>query len=586
MKKICIYIPLVCASLSFASCEKFLTVTSETQKEATQSFKTIEDLRGATASLYCRPWYTVNSSMRELTEARGGNLYVDGVTGELITTALFSEAANYNNIANSWASLYLVITQSDYIINDYVELALNNGLNEEDVRACEAEARFMRATAYWYLAMLWHDAPIIDDPRNHTLNPLTPPHRFEDLIQYAINDLRLAVQHMKDTDTKGRVTKDSARGMLSRVLLTAANYAMGNHFSSDYLERNNAGANSTLADNYFSEVKALCQTVIDGQYTMLEDFEQLWRTQNNNNQETLFGLQFIPGIRDWGYTNPLNSLAYNRELTGNLNGGGTVYVSYDMLKWFVDDGGLSRIRGSVAIPGQNYTYIGTHLPAGSWTVPSGKTKVNLKKFVVGSNKDTDGAAVLDNTGLVSPMLRMSEIYLMYAEAAMGTDNQTADVLALEYFNKVRERAFKLNIDDFVPFTLLTRNDIFKERRLEFFFETLYWPDLKRRSFYDMDWVLNFLNNKIKDTDAETEFTNYASWAYTYDPLLYPGSQGWNSSPRAQTGYKPQAVTHDLPVGSYVHAVGARSNIWCLPYPSADVTTDPELTSAPIKFEFK
>ncbi|CDT30865.1 hypothetical protein BN1088_740001 [Sphingobacterium sp. PM2-P1-29] len=45
------------------------------------------------------------------------------------------------------------------------------------------------------------------------------------------------------------------------------------------------------------------------------------------------------------------------------------------------------------------------------------------------------------------------------------------------------------------------------------------------------------------------------------------------------------MVHNLPAGSYVHAVGATSNIWCLPYPSADVTTDPELTSAPINYDF-
>ncbi|UPZ36315.1 RagB/SusD family nutrient uptake outer membrane protein [Sphingobacterium sp. PCS056] len=587
MKKAFYYIPLACAALlGFSSCEKYLDVTSETQKQATQSFKNIADLRGATAFLYCRPWYTTNTSVREITEARAGNLYVDGVTGELITTALFSEVANYNNIANSWASLYLVITQADYIINDYVKTAIENGVNESEAKACEAEARFMRAAAYWYLANLWHDVPIIDDPRNHTLNPLTPPHRFEDVVQYAINDLIFASEYLKDADTKGRVTKDSARGMLARIYLMAANYAMGNHFSNDYISRNNAGSNSGLADNYFEQVKKLCQQVVEGgYYSMLPDFEQLWRTQNNNNSETLFGIQFIPGITEWGYTSPLNDLAYNRELTGNLNGGGTIFVSYDMLKSFVDDGAVARMRGSVAVPGQNYNYIGTHLSAGSWTVPSGKTKVNLKKFVVGSSKDTDGAAVQGNTGLVSPMLRMSEIYLMYAEAALGKQQQTNDAVALAYFNKVRERAFSKNIQNFVPATTITRDNLFTERRLEFFYETIYWTDLKRRSFYDMDWVLNFLNNKLKDSDAETPFTNYASWAYTYDPLLYPTGKGWTNSPRAQSGYKPQAVVHNLPAGSYVHAVGATSNIWCLPYPSADVTTDPELTSAPINYDF-
>ena len=59
--------------------------------------------------------------------------------------------------------------------------------------------------------------------------------------------------------------------------------------------------------------------------------------------------------------------------------------------------------------------------------------------------------------LPTHILRLADVYLIYAEASFLTGN-TAD--ALEYVNKVRERA------GVTPLTSLTVKDIWKERRLE------------------------------------------------------------------------------------------------------------------------
>jgi hypothetical protein len=55
----------------------------------------------------------------------------------------------------------------------------------------------------------------------------------------------------------------------------------------------------------------------------------------------------------------------------------------------------------------------------------------------------------------------------------------------------------MNPGDYVAKDSVTRNDLFKERRMEFFMELLFWPDIKRRSFYENDWVERYLNNQLK-----------------------------------------------------------------------------------------
>ncbi|PMD86833.1 hypothetical protein BWI97_26125 [Siphonobacter sp. BAB-5405] len=207
-----------------------MEVKSDSQKQVGNSFKNIDDLRGATAFLYTKPWNKFNEHTRGMTSGRANDAYIDGVTGNMAALALFAENSNFNELFQTWGSLYVAITQADYIIKDYVPIAIANGVNETQAKACEGEARFMRATAYWYLAMLWHDVPIVDDPRDFALNTLIPPHHFEDVIQYAIHDLSKAADVLPATDVKGRVTKYSAKGMLARVCLTAANYARGNRF--------------------------------------------------------------------------------------------------------------------------------------------------------------------------------------------------------------------------------------------------------------------------------------------------------------------------------------------------------------------
>jgi hypothetical protein len=181
-------------------------------------------------------------------------------------------------------------------------------------------------------------------------------------------------------------------------------------------------------------------------------------------------------------------------------------------------------------------------------------------------------------------MRMAEVYLMYTEASMGTNDVTSDALAVQRFNAVRQRAFSLNIANYVAKTSVTRNDLFKERRMEFFMEGLFWQDIVRRSFYDMPWTLKYLNNKLKDTDALTELTNYVWYHYTYNPVRLLATGGWTNSPRASTVVAREAV-HDLGAATYVHSIDAKDNIWGLPYPQVDASKNPLLNQEPVKFNF-
>jgi starch-binding outer membrane protein, SusD/RagB family len=617
---------LFVAVLGLAGCTDFLSNTSDTQKMTSNSFKTYDDLRNSTAYLYCQPWMTFNTAAGTVIEGRANNILADGYTATNALFGSFMENGSITELLNVWQSLYNVVTESDYVINNYAPIT-RQYVDTVKVNGCEGEARFMRGTAYWYLTMLWHDVPIVDVPEKYTSNYQINSVEFEDVLQYAINDLKYAVKYLPTTDDAGRVTKYSAEGMLARLYLTAADYALGGNFSDNHLQRNkiagNTPSNDVLAQWYFDEVKALTLDVITNgtQYKLMTDYEELFRVQNNNNSESLFSLQFIPGSSILGNSN--GSLAYIANLTGNLPAyGGSRFASYDMVHLSALDKGKSRERANFFFSGEKYSYLNYLV-----STPYNNLKCNIKKQVVGSAADTDGKAISGNSGLMTPMLRLADVYLMYTEASMGKESTTTDVA---YFQQVRKRAFyyydKNGLKNpYYASTVVHRDSIFKERRLEFFMEYQTWPDIVRRSFYDMDWVKKYLNNTLYRSDAykngnpfpkatggayyidpaiysindqATQLTNFSWFTYSYNPsdLNNSGRAGFTStgsggSPRLDgsfyywgNAYHEIQIPYPNDGSTYVHS-SLKDNIWSLPYPDVEATYNPKLIEKPIKYNF-
>jgi hypothetical protein len=139
------------------------------------------------------------------------------------------------------------------------------------------------------------------------------------------------------------------------------------------------------------------------------------------------------------------------------------------------------------LPGDYYSYLDQ--AQGGYTLPvdasSQGTHAQVKKYVVGSPADNNGASAFQSTGMNTYIMRLSDVYLIAAEAILGqsanpgaghgldTAASTSDATALKYFNKIRQRA------GVQQKTSITFRDIIKERRLEFAIEGDYWYDLCR-----------------------------------------------------------------------------------------------------------
>ena len=141
------------------------------------------------------------------------------------------------------------------------------------------------------------------------------------------------------------------------------------------------------------------------------------------------------------------------------------------------------------------------------TENSGDQGANIKKYVIGTNAD-NGISYKGSAGINTYMMRLAEVYLNLAEAILGNASNTTDETALKYFNLVRERA-EMPIKE-----KLTYEDIRHERRMEFAFEGLYWYDLIRRSYYQQQEVLDYINNQQRNANYEY---NKENSTYEIDP---------------------------------------------------------------------
>lgn len=557
MKKLIYSLVVALLSGLATSCKDYLNVKSTTELSLDTYFTSYDEGRQATAALYNIVWYDFSSQFYfNFGDGRGNNLFTP-YSSEGTPFINFTETIETPLLYNGWQSMYIVVSQADYAVLN-LDRSLEHGVSQEQVNQLKAEARFMRGLAYWYLGSIWGNVPIVEDPSLVTKNFAVNTNYFEDVLMYAIRDMEFAAGWLPATDVPGRVTRYSAKGMLARFYITAACYARGNRFSDRV---------TTTADEFYGLAKAAAEDVIkNSTYKLMDDYEDLFKVQYNNNSESLFALQFVPGSLIYGTGNRNQDwLAYSTDLTNGLTAyGGSVFASGELVKLMHDRGEIKRKKATFFYPGAVYNYLGGHTTQKYWaifqendaTAPTtpGNSKIRyplIKKHVVGGRDDTNGLALNGNSGLAAPMLRLAEVYLLYAEAILGTNASTIDDDALKYVNKVRTRAGLSSL------TSISLADLWDERRCELALEGQYWYDIVRRAYWDTDWVLNtYLPNQHRN-----------EYYYYLQPNVSPTGFTWRSQFPVQNSNTPTA------------------DRLTLPYPAAELALNPLMRDAPIHFDF-
>lgn len=535
MQKIIKFSLLLAAIAMLQSCGKnFLDRPPIDQLTTGNFYQTDAEVMAGTTPLYNIVWFDYNDkAFLAFGEARGGDLQSNDRTAYI---QFAPSATDQSTLLPGYKAFYKIISQSNIAMQN---IEKSKGTASAAIRnEALGECHFMRGMAYYFLVSNWGAVPIIYDNISQ-LNDNVHRNTIESVWQFIMHDFQLAVKDLPETPYQPwRISKWSAKGMLAKMYLTVAGL----------------GKSEGARDQHdLDSAKILAADVIHNSGKTLDpSYADLFRSASNNsannNEESLFSLEWMPYSTPWGVNNSFQAyMAYDPKITQSGDGWGAAQgVSADVVKYFMAHPDDSIRRKAICMFDGDY-YPDLEKSAGglNYTVTGIS---NIKKYVIGSPADNGGNGGFMTAYINTYMLRLAEVYLIYSEAILGNNVSTSDPEALKYFNAVRERA---GLTDMASVTF---DDIFREKRAETLMEGNAWYDILR-------WYY-FAPAKAKAYVAQQDKGSYTIQyvAGTYGPRKY--NVTYTS---AYYPFTDQTVY--------------------LPFPEAEMINAPSLAAAPVPFDF-
>ena len=380
--------------------------------------------------------------------------------------------ANNPLIGGIYNRAYYEIGICNEFIREATDAKLNSRLTGADVeqgKTFRAEARFLRAVSYMHVVDLFGGGPFVTE--TDLVGAATPVYNTrQQLYNYVESELLALTTALPEYRSEyGRVDRNAAKGMLARLYLNAEVY------------------NGTPK---YAEAATLAKEVIDAKKYTLTNGTASTATSS------AYGLNFLADNN----TNAASSeliWPVLFDVTRTQTYGGTTFLvngstsgsSANWQAYVGESTGWGGLRTTSALFNKFF------LQGGDTTVDrrgrfwqAGQTKEinDLSQFSQGlgvtkyRNVTSAGVGVgapLNFSGVDFPMLRVSDMMLIYAEAA--TRGAADRATALTYVNQIRRRAFGLDISTAsaradVSDAQMSSQFILDERARE-----LHWEGLRR-----------------------------------------------------------------------------------------------------------
>lgn len=371
--------------------------------------------------------------------------------------------------------------------------------NQSDIAPYISEAYFFRANAYYSLLKTFGGVPIITTVLDVDSPELKNPRnsRYE-VVAQILSDLDKAIANLPletaiAAADKGRISKWAAKALKAEVELYEATWRKYNGTSTDY--DGSAGPASNQVDEFLTDAASLCKEIMDqGGYS-------LWNYNStagmiNESYFYLFNLEDA-GSNPAGLTKASNNEfilygVYDVTLrTGNQNlslTAGNSGSSRKMMDMFLCTDGLPPsksplFQGYHAV-GDEYKnrdlrilgYMGaapTAAPLTTGIAGYGNRKFVAYKYGTYRNANQESPNY--------PIIRLAEVYLMYAEAIIEKNGVITDAELNASINKIRARAGVASLTNILATTngLNMKEEIRRERTIELYYEGFRYDDLKR-----------------------------------------------------------------------------------------------------------
>ena len=418
----------------------------------------------------------------------------------------YGEPGQYSaNLSSSWytivqpyALFYTAASQACQMIEAIPNV---NFTNQQLKNAYLGEAYFLRAYTHWFLFLNFRNIPLMKElPKSaKDYKPQATPEEAWDFI---ISDLKRAKELLPEKgfwtgESIGRVTKGSAIALLGKAYL----YRSG-------IERYYGNSTTT----YYNEAAAeFNELILSGKYRLVADYNDNFKVATENNDESIFELQFLGDVTNTGFNPGLSNSGVWRDPRGYLpptNKNASSSVIHDWVyNTFVNSKDASghtdpRMFGTLIFDDtkpeinartgdevrifDNKTFREYYGAKGF-----GVAKAQANKYKAACRKGIDWTLSTRNpgnnfymwngraNGLNQIEIRYADVLLMYAEAVVNGGTQ-GSLSALDAVNQVRARVGMPAV------AAVDMNVIENERILELtqeghrFFDLLRWGKVVQR----------------------------------------------------------------------------------------------------------
>lgn len=387
-------------------------------------------------------------------------------------------------------AVYVRTLQGIAYVNEYLRQTTPEKLKSRGVddalaariEGFRAEARFIRAYLYWMALDCFGSVPFTteDSPFGGTYFPSQASRT--DIFDFCVSEL----EYLRSSESAmpaarsqyPRADKGSAAGILARMYLNSEVYT---------------------GVPRWVEAKAVCEDIFSMGYALCPDYAALFRGDNGQNPqargEMLWAISYdSDNTESYGGTSYILSASLaSTDITessrpnGQVNGWAGLRVPYEYVSRYFNVSGqdystgayeVEDARGKVfyikgryeSMEGALYSFMNGWSCLKFNNIPSGQTDQSfLPESAVRAFSDVD-----------FPVVRMGEIYLIYAEACM---NLGYPDLALPMLALLSQRA------GVEPPSEITQDFLVAERARELMWEAHRRTDLIRYGLYDSDAYL-------------------------------------------------------------------------------------------------
>ena len=445
------------------SCEDFLNRPTVDSYTIDGFYQTDAQCYQAVNPIYNSPWYDFQRGFVKIGDVLAGNISYGTDNGY----QAFVLKSSDDDLRNASASLWSVNAYCNTLIEN-LNLKAGPEVTKFALNTVKGEALTWKAMTYFYLVRIWGAVPIIHNNSeiisNNNSNSIAK-NNVEDVYKYIVMTLEKAVELLPEKNQPGRIDRYSAMGLLSKVYLTKAGY----------------GQNGTRNQADLDKAAFFANEVIEKSGRALTpNYADIFRLKNNIADESLIAWRWTVSSQ-WTSQNTLQSdLGLNGFSEFADSWGTWVGITIDLQNLFGEDARnkTSRVntdarrQATMMMLGDKYDYFWADKGGFTYNWVNGTvtygvgTGSNVAKHLVGNNNDhvVGIGTGMDRmaTSLATHILRLADVYLIYAEAILGNNGSTSDAKALAAFNAVRSRS----IGGATAKTSISFDDIFNERRKE------------------------------------------------------------------------------------------------------------------------